>query len=199
MHFIPTTTSIESMQKQVYKTAKEHGWWEAPRSFGDIISLCHSELSEALEEYREQKPIVYYWRNGEAIKKDELSFDEVSKPEGIAVELADVVIRIMDWAENEGFLLKYSTYAHPYITDVDLLDSFGDRLASCHLDLSYAFFSYCNNKSIYVKEYMNACFNRIMMWGLSMCEAYDISFIDVITDKMAYNETRPYRHGGKAL
>ena len=33
---------------EVHQNAVEHGWWDEERSFGEIIALCHSELSEAL-------------------------------------------------------------------------------------------------------------------------------------------------------
>ena len=48
-----------------------------------LISLIHSELSEALEEYRCNHGNVWYGEDG--------------KPEGIAIELLDAVIRIFDF------------------------------------------------------------------------------------------------------
>lgn len=64
--------------------AVEHGWWETDRNVGEQVALMHSELSEALEEWRTGNPLphVYYRADG--------------KPEGFGVELADCVIRIMD-------------------------------------------------------------------------------------------------------
>lgn len=44
--------TISELQQEVHQTAKEHGWWEEPPSFPEIIALIHSEASEALEEYR---------------------------------------------------------------------------------------------------------------------------------------------------
>ena len=79
---------LTDLAQDIYDNAKAHGWWDKPRSFGDIIALCHSELSEALEEYRNGKPAIYYGEDG--------------KPEGIAVEMIDCIIRILDWCGHEA-------------------------------------------------------------------------------------------------
>lgn len=55
---------------------------EARRKAAEKIALCHSELSEALECLRNNEPDFYTGENG--------------KPEGVAPELADAVIRIFD-------------------------------------------------------------------------------------------------------
>ena len=80
--------NLAKLQRAIHENAKDHGWWNEPRTFGDIIALCHSELSEALESYR----------NGEAMAWT----NEAGKPEGVAVEMADCIIRILDWAGHEG-------------------------------------------------------------------------------------------------
>ena len=84
---------------KIHANAKSHGWWEDDRQLPGIIALCHSELSEALEAYR----------NGEA-----LIWDNDGKPDGIAVELIDCVIRIFDYLQylgvdiDETLALKHS-------------------------------------------------------------------------------------------
>lgn len=78
------------MRDEIHKNAVNHGWWDEERSFGDILSLCHSELSEALEEHR----------NGHS--PTEIYYSEEGKPEGISIELADCIIRILDYCGHEG-------------------------------------------------------------------------------------------------
>jgi hypothetical protein len=42
---------LNEFAKEIHQNAVEHGWWDTKRTFGEIIALCHSELSEALEEH----------------------------------------------------------------------------------------------------------------------------------------------------
>lgn len=86
--------SIAIIANKVHRIAKEKGWWEGeylpltrPEVIGSKIALIHSELSEALEEIR-LDGTFFYMRN--------------KKPEGVAIELADAVIRIFDLAEAMG-------------------------------------------------------------------------------------------------
>ena len=130
--------TLNEYRDKIHENAVAHGWWDEERSFGDIVALCHSELSEALEEYRSGRPME--WKEcgmrNDVCARAKCGLYDVgcvydfmgNKPEGIAVEMADCLIRILDWCGKEG---------------VDI-----DR---------------------------------------------------IVQEKMAYNETREYRHGGKKL
>lgn len=81
--------AFSKMQKECHQTAKNNGWWEdgiENRNVGEAICLMHSELSEALEAYRAGDP----------------PDDKIPEFSGMEAELADTIIRIMDFAEASG-------------------------------------------------------------------------------------------------
>ena len=86
--------SISEWQVEVHNNAKAHGFWQKPRSIGELLMLTTSELSEALNEIR----------NGNHVW--EVTFSADGKPEGFPIELADAVLRIMDMCEYLGLNLE---------------------------------------------------------------------------------------------
>lgn len=87
---------LRKLQRDIHKMARDKGFWDESDDFkgasiGTKIALIHTEISEALEEFR--KPDV---------ELDEIYYSEGGKPEGFGVELADAVIRILDLAEKTG-------------------------------------------------------------------------------------------------
>lgn len=101
---------LNELAKEIHQNAVDHGWWEEDRHFGSLVALMHSELSEALEEYRNGKrPDEIYWRCKVGIEMIEDCLMQSQgcvckkeKPEGIPIELADCIIRILDYCGKEG-------------------------------------------------------------------------------------------------
>lgn len=85
---------INDLIKSAHENSVNHGFWEKDKNFGEVIALMHTELSEAYEEYRNNK------------KLDETYYEEDGKPCGVPSELADVVIRIFDFCGGANIDLE---------------------------------------------------------------------------------------------
>jgi hypothetical protein len=91
--------SFRTIQNAVHTNAKEHGWWEEERNDGELIALMHSELSECLE----------------ALRKGDHADEHCPDFTNAEIELADVIIRIMDMAERRGYRIGKAVIAkHKY-------------------------------------------------------------------------------------
>lgn len=114
---------LNQLAKDIHQNAIEHGWWEKEREFGSLIALMHSELSEAMEEYRNMDigsdldrrikgKGIYYSGGGYICDKPSACS---KKPEGIAIELADCIIRILDYCGKEGIDIEKAIHIkHEY-------------------------------------------------------------------------------------
>lgn len=112
---------LNRLADDIHKNAINHGWWEEPKpSFGDICSLIHCEISEAYEEYRKgKKENEIYWSckkyENEIMCDGECTDCEMFVPKGITIELADALMRILDYCaakeiDIEDAILKKMHY-----------------------------------------------------------------------------------------
>lgn len=191
---------LNAFAREVHAVAVEHGWWDGEEN-NDIdtkIALIHAEWSEALEEYRAGRPMVWHacleygdvcegescgeWVDG-GCELDEMA----KKPEGIAVELVDGCIRIMDLmaakemdvycGDGEGVklslpqLVKYLHYATAE-AGCELEELGTQRRAKC---------------------WLRNCLTAVREWLADQ----GVDMDELMRAKHEYNKTRPYRHGGK--
>lgn len=207
---------LNAMIPAIHQNAVDHGWWEGDRSFWEIYSLFHSELSEALEEYRNGEPVIYCNQRGGdwcpnccgdacavipemscvacfAQRRD--AGKVPNKPEGVIVELADVVIRILDYLGKEGMQLK--------VIEEELAEAegegLGDRIAVLHCALSVAWLQKKTGGNA-AADYdeltlLSAAVKEIAAY--TALHGHELPVIVAI--KHAFNVTRPYKHGGKVI
>ena len=182
---------LKALQKEAHAIAKDHGWWDEERTFGDLIALVHSELSEALEAYRE-KHIWADWR--------QLQTYPNGRPRGVASELADVVIRVADMAEYYGVDLvavdweKPRSYWTKHAEEIRQQRTFGEWITACHEVLGRA-----NSQRELGSLSWQSSLREFVGDVQGMAAHYGIDLDAAIEAKMEYNRTREYRHGGKAL
>ena len=84
---------INDLCQESYARAKRKGFYDPVPSVENRIALIHSEVSEALEAFRDDAMVTTIGAGG--------------KPSGLPSELADVIIRVADFAGHLGIDLEH--------------------------------------------------------------------------------------------
>lgn len=176
---------LNQFMKEVHENAVAHGWWDKPRTVATIRSLLHCELSEAMEAHRKDEPLHYIQNNG--------------KPDGVAVELLDCCIRVLDFFAKENLPFLSGDPNELMLNAVDAYepdeDSGIENILECDVptfvDEMHTFIAlYSLEKDvIFLEELFGLCFAWIKHRGLDP--------VKLMIEKHEYNKTRSYMHGGK--
>jgi NTP pyrophosphatase (non-canonical NTP hydrolase) len=188
--------TISEMRREVDEYQKQMGW--GPVSFPEAMALLHSEVSEALEAWRDHGFEDY---TGYVIVTGGLPTRvDNPKPEGVGAEFADVLIRLLDDCNRFGVDIekRFSEFDGRF----GINDSFAVNLNTLHMMIAKV--SMCwedENSGPVLNEWWNwqhvITYVLVFLWQL--CEHYGIDLEAEYERKMAYNRTRPYRHGGKRI
>lgn len=101
---------ITELAEQIHEVSKLKGWWDSgDRNPLEILMLVTSELAEAAEEFRNGMPAVYYvdkYTSNVVGEVEDIHYTSNvpagAKPEGWAVEIADAIIRCLDFTAQQG-------------------------------------------------------------------------------------------------
>jgi NTP pyrophosphatase (non-canonical NTP hydrolase) len=85
---------LQATAQSIHRNAVSKGFWDGPDNENVPTKLCliHSEISEAMESHRRGEKMSWT--------------DEEGKPQGMATELADAVIRILDLCAYHGINME---------------------------------------------------------------------------------------------
>lgn len=180
---------------ELHADAVAKGFWDVPYAIEKHIAKMHSELSEALQEDRCGRPMLYVDDIQEPERVTDVSKFDGRKPEGIAAELADFVMMTLDLFAETG--LNINALLGPAYDSLnsDLYVMYNElplhRLVlHCH-DATTHLLCGADNDQLISAIFM--CTHGIELW----LKQRGVNLWDVIALKRAYNKNRPALHGRK--
>jgi hypothetical protein len=171
--------SLDYYAKEIRKLNVEKGWYDKTAEDRTPLinyALLHTEPAEASEEVRNHKDALYYGVG--------------DKPLGIAIELIDLVIRVLDTLaeyNNLKFVVEYNE------EQILLKGSELEAHALFHLLISEAMKHHMNNALLCEK----AALEKIVFCVQIYFGRMKWNFEDLLVKKFNYNKGRAYRHGHK--
>jgi hypothetical protein len=190
--------SLAQMAEEIRVNNTEKGWRPAEggpgdNTFGDYVALLHSELSEALEAYRDHRLAD---ATAETLPALPGGIPAVpAKPEGVGSEFADVLIRLIDMCDifalsvfDMGMEVADVAPLEPDVRDgLGEVETFGDWIAWLHWRVTEL-----HRRSDHAAPHMlRALVAASDRFGIDLTYEYE--------RKIAYNRTRAYQHGGRTL
>ena len=160
-----SSEELNALQNKIHAQNVEAGWWDEERSFATFICLFHSELSEAMEGDRKG-----------------LMDDHLPQYEMFWVELADFVIRCLDWLGSVGNT-EYGVYSPDEVRD-DVTNTL--FLAYSHTFVADAYDPHRDKASQNAPEILADC----ACGAFAYAEKQGVDLLEIIEAKLAYNKTR---------
>ena len=185
------TKKLNRWAKEIHDNATAHGWHEEKHSPEHWLSLIMCEVAEAIEADRKGK--YYIATVTEPSSKDSKYYYQYwyeNNVKGtVSEEFADIVIRLLDMA--------YELYGPAMFDCLD--SSHGQKTINIYV-FPKPEKSLCENAWLFVKLLLND-FQQVILCSIAFMYIWanqlGIDLDQHIVWKMKYNESRPYKHGGK--
>lgn len=213
--------ALHWMASEVHTTAVSKGWWPQDRNNGELLALCHSELSEAFEGMLSGNP----------------PDDKVPSFRCFEAELADTIIRVLDMSAarkwnvpavvaelvfNDPLAVANQTEI-PVGSDEEFQSAWhlaarrtrelsfcpqfrvtkkndGELIAHLHLELSRALESL--RKPTHQpgdRTGEETALAKLIVLAMKIAHVRKLPLAEAIVAKATMNRTREIRHGGKAF
>lgn len=153
---------LNALRDANFAVFKEKGWVDE-RTFGDDMALIASELSEALEDFRNGAKLTEIWYER-----------KVAVPPSIKDQLQALAAKFLPIEPPPVHWITIKTRERSYVAPDGSL---------------------VLNKPCGIPSELADVVIRL----LNLCAMRGIDIEAAVEDKMAYNATRPARHGGKKL
>ena len=186
---------LNDLAKEIHQNAKDKGFWDSPRNTGELFMLIISEASEALEANRKGRnaDIKQY----KAVTgSNEMVFNQIAFrnfiKDTVSDELADVVIRILDYCASQEIEIKPALLSTTLIS-LDS-DNFGAALFQICGEIQRAG-EYALTNDIWEIEKSKDNIHSTLTLIIQLCDREQIDLLKHIELKMKYNATRERMHG----
>ena len=164
--------TLRELADQIREVNIAHGWRDDDTSWDDLIALLHTEISECVGHWRVRRLASYVTATG--------------KPDDVAAELADAVIRLLDMCDVHGEVA--------FDMDCELADvasraperellTFGAWISWLHAQAD-RMWEHPGNAPIFLRAVVTAA------------RRFHIDLEKAVLLKLEYNRTRPFQHGG---
>lgn len=190
--------TLNVMTAEVHAVNAEKGWYPNENTWGDYVALLHSEIAEMLEAFRNHRledatvPVC-----GKSAHTGLLCPEHgPDKPEGVGSEAADVLIRLLDMAYAAGAYpwAESDTLAYMRVTP-EGAESFGDHMDYLHWRAA----KLSPQEGTRSPQVRDALLRHFLRGLVGVCAVYGVDLDAEYERKIAYNRTRAFRHGGRAL
>lgn len=185
---------LNDLSQRAYEIAKANGFHDKQTPVIVDLMMIITELSEMVQADRKNQRsvgkgsvIVKVWKDNQDVSVNGLYHDLLKGT--VEEELADVVIRFLDFAGSRNIPLEIDT-ERKYVGNIDFTAfTVAEWAMPIVMAISESVAGYYSVSSEFIESMIEACFKY--------AEAYQIPLLDIVGIKMKYNETRGHLHGCK--